>query len=58
MIFVLLGVTLLIFTIMWYCPGDPARSLLSDDATEEQIEELREEMGDVYKRQPMIFYLR
>lgn len=45
MIFVLLGVALLIFTIMWYCPGDPARSLLSDDATEEQIEALREEMG-------------
>ena len=45
MIFVLLGVTLLIFTIMWFCPGDPARSLLSDEATEEQVQALREEMG-------------
>ncbi|MCD8077375.1 MAG: ABC transporter permease, partial [Lachnospiraceae bacterium] len=45
MIFVLLGVTFLIFTIMWFCPGDPARSLLSDEATEEQVEALRDEMG-------------
>ena len=42
---VLLGATLLVFTIMEFAPGDPARILLGNDATLEDIQNLREEMG-------------
>lgn len=39
---VLLGVALLIFTIMYFTPGDPARLQLGDQATEEQLATWRE----------------
>ncbi len=42
---VLIGVTLIIFTLMYFTKGDPARMILGDMATEEEVEELREEMG-------------
>lgn len=42
---VVLGVTLLIFLIMQMASGDPARIILGELATQEQINELREEMG-------------
>ena len=42
---VLLGVSLLIFTIMYFAPGDPARQILGDGATVEAIAEKREELG-------------
>lgn len=42
---VLIGVTFIIFGMMYLTPGDPARSLLSDMATDEEIYALREEMG-------------
>jgi peptide/nickel transport system permease protein len=42
---VILGVTLLVFMIMSFAPGDPARGILGDNATNEQVQELREEMG-------------
>lgn len=42
---VLLGVTFIIFTMMYFTPGDPARMILGDTATEEEVMELREEMG-------------
>jgi len=42
---VLLGATLLVFTIMEFAPGDPARIMLGNDATLEDIQILREEMG-------------
>ncbi|MCD8010434.1 MAG: ABC transporter permease [Lachnospiraceae bacterium] len=45
MIPVILGVTWLIFTIMYFTPGDPARIILGTEATEEEIEELRDELG-------------
>lgn len=45
MIPVLLGVTLLIFTLLYFSDGDPARNMLGTEATEKQVEELREEMG-------------
>ena len=45
MIPVLLAVTLLIFTLLYFAPGDPARIILGDDAPEEAVAELREEMG-------------
>lgn len=45
MIPVILGVTLIVYFIMSLAPGDPARSILGEQASIEQVEELREEMG-------------
>ena len=42
---VLLGVTLFVFVILAVAPGDPARTVLGFEATQEAIDELREEMG-------------
>lgn len=45
MIPVILGVTILVFTLMYFVPGDPAEMMLPDDATEVEIEEMREYLG-------------
>ena len=45
MIPVLLGVSLVVFTMMYFTPGDPARLILGDTATEPEVAELRQEMG-------------
>ncbi len=45
MIPVLLGVIILVFTIMFYTPGDPARIMLGAGASEEAVQQLREEKG-------------
>lgn len=42
---VILGVTLLVFLIMQMASGDPARLILGELATQEQVDELRDEMG-------------
>lgn len=42
---VLVGVSFVIFTMMYITPGDPARTLLGADATEEAVHQYREEMG-------------
>ena len=42
---VLIGVTLLVFLILQLAPGDPAKVILGEQATPEQIEELRESLG-------------
>lgn len=42
---VLLGVTFIVFTLMFITPGDPARLSLGESASEEAVQELREEMG-------------
>lgn len=42
---VILGATFIVFAIMDMTPGNPALSKLGVDATQEQIEELEEEMG-------------
>jgi peptide/nickel transport system permease protein len=42
---VLLGVTLLVFTMLYFTEGDPARLILGDTATEEEVEALRDELG-------------
>jgi len=44
-ILVLLGLSILIFIIARMLPGDPARLALGPFATEEQVEQLRHEMG-------------
>ncbi len=42
---VLLGVTFLVFCILSAAPGDPARTILGLEASEESVEALRESMG-------------
>ncbi len=42
---VIIGVTLIIFLMLAITPGDPARQILGAEATDAQVEELREEMG-------------
>lgn len=42
---VILGVTLVIFIMLALTPGDPARQILGGEATEEQVQELREKLG-------------
>ncbi|MCP8617924.1 ABC transporter permease [Salirhabdus salicampi] len=42
---VLLGMTLLVFSIVHFIPGNPAQILLGETATEEAIEKLEEQMG-------------
>ena len=41
----LLGISLIVLLLIDLTPGDPARMLLGAAATEEQVEELREELG-------------
>lgn len=45
MIPVMVGIAILIFSIMYVCPGDPAASILGNGATQLQIEAKREELG-------------
>lgn len=42
---VVLGISLLIFTIMSLTPGDPAREILGEYATQVDVDILRDEMG-------------
>ena len=41
----MLGIALVVLIIIDLTPGDPARVLLGTNATEEQVEELRVELG-------------
>jgi len=42
---VLLGVTLIIFTIMAIQPGDPGRMILGENASQEAVEKLNDQLG-------------
>ena len=42
---ILLGVSMIIFILKTITPGDPARQILGNSATEEQVQEKREELG-------------
>jgi len=42
---ILLGVSIILFTIMNLTPGDPAQLLLGETYTEEALEQLQEELG-------------
>src|SRR5262245_25566106 len=44
-IFVLFGVTIVIFSMVHFLPGDPAMVLLGDRATTQNIAALREQLG-------------
>ncbi len=45
MIPVLLGVSLVVFSMIYIAPGDPARIILGESASEEAVQELKDEMG-------------
>jgi peptide/nickel transport system permease protein len=45
MIPVVLGVSLIIFTIMYFIPGDPASNILGVGATPESVAQLNEQLG-------------
>ena len=45
MIPVVLGVTILVFTIMYFIPGDPVKMMLGADATPAEIAAMRQELG-------------
>ncbi len=45
MIPVVLGVTILIFTLMYFIPGDPVKLMVGQDSTPEQIAAKREALG-------------
>ena len=42
---ILIGVSIIIFVLKTFTPGDPARQILGNSATEEQVQEKREELG-------------
>ncbi len=45
MAFVVLGVAIVIFSIMYFIPGNPAQIILGSTATQEQVDALAHEMG-------------
>ena len=45
MIPVLIGISIIIFTIISLTPGNPARLILGERATQEAINQLNEELG-------------
>ncbi len=45
MIPVILGVAVFIFSILYFVPGDPAQIILGQDATADEIDALREDLG-------------
>jgi len=45
MIPVIIGISLVIFSLLDFSPGDPARIILGPKASEQSVEALREEMG-------------
>lgn len=45
MIPILLGIIVIVFTLMYITPGDPALSILGETATEESIQRVHDELG-------------
>lgn len=42
---VIIGVTFIVFSLMYITPGDPAKIILGESAPKESVQQLREEMG-------------
>lgn len=42
---VIIGVTFIVFSLMYITPGDPAKIILGESAPEASVQQLREEMG-------------
>lgn len=56
---VLIGIAFLVFTIMYFSPGDPAKLILGDRAPEEQVAALRHELGlDLPYYQQLFNYIK
>ena len=56
---VLIGNVFLVFTIMYFSPGDPAKLILGDRAPEEQVAALRHELGlDLPYYQQLFNYIK
>ena len=45
MIPVIIGVTILIFTLLYFAKGEPAQMILGSDATKEEVDQLNEKLG-------------
>lgn len=45
LVFVLFGVSIIVFTLLYVTPGDPAKIMLGEAATPEAIAEVRESLG-------------
>ena len=45
LILIVIAATIVIFSILWFCPGDPAMIILGDGATEEQYAAMRTQLG-------------
>ena len=58
MIPVLLGISIVIFTIMYFCPGDPAVAILGNGATPAAIEAKRMDMGLDFIQTSLYLYHR
>ena len=59
LILVLIGIVFLVFTIMYFSPGDPAKLILGDRAPEEQVAALRHELGlDLPYYQQLFNYIK
>lgn len=56
---VLIGIVFLVFTIMYFSPGDSAKLILGDRAPEEQVAALRHELGlDLPYYQQLFNYIK
>lgn len=56
---VLIGIVFLVFTIMYFSPGDTAKLILGDRAPEEQVAALRHELGlDLPYYQQLFNYIK
>lgn len=56
---VLIGIVFLVFTIMYFSPGDPAKLILGDRAPEKQVAALRHELGlDLPYYQQLFNYIK
>lgn len=56
---VLVGIVFVVFTIMYFSPGDPAKLILGDRAPVEQVEALRHELGlDLPYHQQFFNYIK
>ena len=56
---VLIGIVFLVFTIMYFSPGDPAKLILGERAPEEQVAALRHELGlDLPYYQQLFNYIK
>lgn len=56
---VLIGIVFLVFTIMYFSPGNPAKLILGDRAPEEQVAALRHELGlDLPYYQQLFNYIK